>query len=92
MYTYYAHTFIDSVQSTKKQFVQTFVPQTQLASILNSFVDAQTKYTKAAFDASSEAGTSLHKLVTSKEFQNDVMHMVQEHLQSILPAIYKSGK
>ena len=38
---------IDTVQSTKTQFVKTFVKNEELAKPLNTFVDAQTSYTKA---------------------------------------------
>lgn len=43
--------FIDTVQGAKKTVVKTFVPNETLAKSLNSFVDAQTEYTKDAYKA-----------------------------------------
>ena len=37
---------IDTFQSTKTQFVKTFVKNEELAKPLNTFVDAQTSYAK----------------------------------------------
>lgn len=50
-------TVIDQVQNGKKQFVNTFITDTKIASTLNEFIDGQTEYTKRAtrttFDATS---------------------------------------
>lgn len=43
--------FVDSVQTGKKLFVKTFVTNENAAAALNSFVDAQSAYTKQAFKA-----------------------------------------
>lgn len=39
-------TFIDTVQSSKKMFVNTFVTDKTIKDALNSFVDTQTEFTK----------------------------------------------
>ena len=38
---------IDSIQNTKKYYVKTLVQDTALAAPMNSFIDAQTLYTKS---------------------------------------------
>lgn len=38
---------IDAFQSTKTQFVKTFVKNEELAKPLNTFIEAQTSYAKA---------------------------------------------
>ena len=55
---------IDAVQNGKKQFVNTFVTNESVKETLNSFVDAQTAYTKSAVKAGTETATSLAKELT----------------------------
>ena len=62
MFTYDA--VIDTVQNGKKQFVNTFVTNENMKDAFNSFVDAQTQYTKAAVKAGTDAATSVAKEVT----------------------------
>ena len=62
----FAYAAVDAIQGAKKQFVSTFVKHDDLSKILNSFVDAQTQYTKAAIDAGILAGTQMSALVTKK--------------------------
>ena len=62
MFTYDA--VIDTVQNGKKQFVNTFVPNETMKEAFNSFVDAQTEYTKAALKANTEAAASVAKELT----------------------------
>lgn len=45
---------IDTIQNSKKQFVNTFVTDKSVAAALNEFVDAQTAYTKQAAKAGTE--------------------------------------
>jgi hypothetical protein len=52
-------TVIDSVQSGKKMWVSTFVTNEAIAKAMNSFVDAQTEYTKKAFKATADTATVL---------------------------------
>ena len=62
MFTYDA--VIDTVQNGKKQFVNTFVTNETMKEAFNSFVDAQTQYTKAAVKANTEAAASVAKELT----------------------------
>jgi len=41
---------VDTIQNSKKQFVETFVKQENIRDSLNEFIDAQTKYTKTVVD------------------------------------------
>ena len=50
---------IDTVQTGKKTFVQTFVSNENVAKALNSFIDAQTEYTKKAVKVASDTATVL---------------------------------
>ena len=71
MFNTYAHTAIESIQGTKKQFVTTFVKHEGISKILNDFVDAQTKYTKAAFDAGYDVASRMGAVVISPQFANE---------------------
>jgi hypothetical protein len=66
MFNSFAFQAVDGVQSAKKQFVSTFVPQEQIKSALNSFVDAQTQYTKDAITAGSVAFTKVTEVFTDR--------------------------
>ena len=57
-------TTIDAVQNGKKTFVNTFVTNEAVKTTLNSFVDAQTEYTKAAVKAGTNTATSVAKEIT----------------------------
>lgn len=74
----YIHTAIDTIQTSKKMFVDTFVKHEVLAKSLNDFVDTQTDYTKKAFDASVETGTKVYNTITDKSFYTDAFKAVQE--------------
>ena len=50
---------IDAVQTAKKTFVNTFVTNDTVKEALNSFVDAQTEYTKKAVKVSQDTATTL---------------------------------
>ncbi len=50
---------IDAVQGAKKQFVNTFVQNENVAKALNNFVDAQSEYTKKAAKTTMDTATSL---------------------------------
>jgi hypothetical protein len=52
-------TVIDSIQSGKKQFVKTFVTNDKMADSLNSFIDNQTDYTKAAVKEYTTVSTAI---------------------------------
>ena len=54
MTTAYANQFIDTVQGAKTTFVKTFVKHEGIAKSLQSFIDAQTKFTKEAVKSANE--------------------------------------
>ena len=54
-----ADAMIDTVQTGKKTFVNTFVTNETVKEALNSFVDAQAEYTKKAVKVSSDTFTTL---------------------------------
>lgn len=68
MYNNYAHTAVDFVQTAKRQAVQHLVKHPDVAAIMNTFIDAQTRYTKNAIDAGITAASELHSLVFQKDF------------------------
>ena len=74
----YIHSAIDTIQTSKKMFVDTFVKHEALAKSFNEFVDTQTDYTKKAFDASVETGTKVYNAITDKTFYTDALKAVQE--------------
>ena len=53
--------FIDTVQTSKKQFVNTFVQHEGVKKALNEFVDSQTAYTKSAVKSATEFGNQMTK-------------------------------
>ena len=85
------HSTVDTIQSSKKMFVDTFVKHEGLAKSLNEFVDAQTDYTKQAFDVSYKTGADVYKTVTDKSFYTDALKAVQETAQSLFHT-QKKGK
>ena len=50
---------IDTIQTSKKTFVNTFVLNKDVAAALNDFVDAQSEYTKKAVKAGTDTMTTL---------------------------------
>jgi hypothetical protein len=78
-------TAIDAVQTSKKIFVDTFVKHEGLATSLNTFVDAQTEYTKKAVETTINAGNDLYKTVTDKSFYRDLSKSAQESVKTIFP-------
>lgn len=55
---------IDAVQNGKKTFVKTFVKNETVAEALNSFIDAQSEYTKTASKATLDATTAVSSELT----------------------------
>lgn len=73
MFKTFINTAVDTIQSTKKIAVDTFVKHEGLAKSLNEFVDTQTEYTKQAIDASVKAGTNVYNAITDKTFYTDTL-------------------
>lgn len=72
MFNTATYAFIDGVSDFKKKFVETTVQHDGIKLALNNFVDAQTKYTKAAADAGMQSMMSLGLIFTSKEFYSQL--------------------
>lgn len=68
----FANMFIDTVQGAKTTFVKTFVQHEGIAKSLQSFIDAQTKFTKeavsAAQDVADQTVAELKKFDAAKVF------------------------
>ena len=77
MFNIYAYAAIDAVQNSKKSFVDTFVKNEAMADVLKNFVDAQTKYTKAAVDAGIKTATDMSVVVSNKDFLKDMTETVK---------------
>lgn len=87
------HSTIDTIQASKKMFVDTVVKHEGLAKSFNEFVDAQTVYTKEAFDVSIKTGTNVYNTLTDKAFYTDTMKSVQESVQNFINTnTQKKGK
>jgi phage-related baseplate assembly protein len=54
-----AENIIDTIQTSKKQVVNTYITNKAMAEALNQFVDAQTEYTKNIVKAGTDAFTTL---------------------------------
>ena len=77
MFNTATYAFIDSVTDLKKQFVEQTVQHEGIKTALNGFVDAQSKYTKAAADAGMQSMMSLGMIFTSKDFYTEMGDQVK---------------
>ena len=68
MFNTATYAFIDGVSDFKKKFVEQTVQHEGIKTALNTFVDAQSKYTKAAADAGMQSAMALGMIFTSKDF------------------------
>jgi hypothetical protein len=59
---------IDAVQKGKKVLINTFVTNETIAKSMNSFVDAQTEYTKKAFKAGSDTAETFFLEASKLDF------------------------
>ena len=83
MFNTATYAFIDGVSDFKKKFVETTVQHEGIKTALNTFVDAQTKYTKAAADAGTQSMMALGLIFTSKEFYSDLA----DQYKAMIPAL-----
>ena len=88
MFNTATYAFIDGVQDFKKKFVETTVQHDGIKTALNSFVDAQTKYTKSAADAGMQSMMALGMIFTSKEYYSQLA----DQYKSMVPAFNKKAK
>ena len=72
MFNQFAYSAVESVQSGKKQLIDTFIQHDGIKHALNEFVDSQTTYTKAAIDSGISTMTSLGIIFSSQKFYNEV--------------------
>jgi hypothetical protein len=77
------HSTVDTIQVSKKMFVDIFVKHEGLAKSLHEFVDAQTDYTKQAFDVSLKTSTEVYETLTDKSFYTDALKTTQEAVKSV---------
>lgn len=82
MFNTATHAFIDGVSDLKKKFVEQTVQHDGIKTALTGFVDAQTKYTKAAADAGMQSMMALGMIFTSKEFYTQLA----EQYKAMVPA------
>jgi hypothetical protein len=82
MFNTATYAVIDGVSDFKKKFVETTVQHEGIKTALNGFVDAQTKYTKAAADAGMQSAMALGMIFTSKEFYSQLA----DQYKAIVPA------
>ena len=50
MFTAVANAVIDTIQDGKKQFLSTFISNTEVAKIMGEFIDSQTAYSELPHD------------------------------------------
>lgn len=82
-----SHDAIDAIQNGKKTFVTIFIRHRELANSLNTFIDAQTRYTKEASDALFNSVSAVSNVLMDKNFGNDVLKSYG--FDSFVPAKYK---
>ena len=90
MFNTATYAFIDGVSDFKKQFVEQTVQHEGIKTAMNTFVDAQSKYTKQAADAGMQSMMALGMIFTSKDFYTEVSNQYK----AMVPAfnIAKSTK
>jgi hypothetical protein len=68
MFNTATYAFIDGVSDFKKKIVEQTVQHEGIKTAMNTFVDAQSKYTKAAADAGMQSAMALGMIFTNKDF------------------------
>ena len=82
MFNTATYAFIDGVSDFKKKIVEQTVQHEGIKTAMNSFVDAQTKYTKAAADAGMQSMMALGMIFTSKDFYTEM----SDQFKTMIPA------
>lgn len=88
MFNTFTYAFIDAVSDSKKKLVEQTVQHDGIKNALNTFVDSQTKYTKAAADAGMQSMMSMGLIFSSKDFYNDLT----DSFKSLIPAVITTKK
>lgn len=92
MFNTYAHSAIDAIQTGKKQLVTTFVKHEELGKIFNDFIDAQTKYTKSAFDTNYDIALQLGRTLANPSFFNETKDAMTDSVSYFVPDFLKPSK
>ena len=87
MFNTATYAFIDGVSDFKKKFVEQTVQHEGIKTAMNTFVDAQSKYTKAAADAGMQSIMALGMIFTSKDFYTEM----GDQFKAMVPA-FKTNK
>ena len=82
MFNTATHAFIDGVSELKKKIIEQTVQHDGIKTALNSFVDAQTKYTKSAADAGMQSMMALGLIFSSKSFYDEM----GDQIKAMVPA------
>jgi hypothetical protein len=82
MFNTATYAFIDGVSDFKKKFVEQTVQHEGIKNAMNSFVDAQSKYTKAAADAGMQSMMAMGLIFSSKDFYTQLA----DHYKAMVPA------
>jgi len=88
MFNTATYALIDGVSDFKKKIVEQTVQHEGIKTAMNSFVDAQTKYTKAAADAGMQSMMSLGMIFTSKTFYDEM----GDQFKAMVPAFNAKKK
>jgi hypothetical protein len=72
MFNTATYAFIDGVSDFKKKFVEQTVQHEGIKTAMNTFIDAQSKYTKQAADAGMQSMMALGMIFTSKDFYTEM--------------------
>ena len=90
MFNTATYAFIDGVSDFKKKFVEQTVQHEGIKTAMNTFIDAQSKYTKQAADAGMQSMMALGMIFTSKDFYTQM----GDQFKTMVPAfnIAKSAK
>ena len=83
MFNTATYAFIDGVSDFKKKFVEQTVQHEGIKTAMNTFVDAQSKYTKAAADAGMQSAMALGMIFTSKDFYTQLA----DQYKAMVPAV-----
>lgn len=86
MFNTATYAFIDGVTDFKKKFIEQTVQHEGIKTAMNTFVDAQSKYTKAAADAGMQSAMALGMIFTSKDFYTQLA----DQYKAMVPAFNKS--
>ena len=83
MFNTATYAVIDGVSDFKKKFVETTVQHEGIQKALTDFVDAQSKYTKAAADAGMQSAMALGMIFSSKDFYTEMF----DQYKAMFPAL-----